>query len=472
MALRFKNTMSNRIEEFESLNDKKVGLYTCGPTVYDYAHIGNYRTYMFEDLLRRWLKYRGYEVTQVMNLTDVDDKTIRESNKQGISLEDYTAKFKKAFFEDIDTLGIEHAEVYPAATEHIDAMVELVKKLLDKGYAYRGADGSIYYSIAKFPEYGKLSGKRIDMNISGARISSDEYEKDEAADFALWKAWDEADGDVYWETELGKGRPGWHIECSAMSSQYLGTPFDIHTGGEDNIFPHHENEIAQSEAASGEPFVRYWLHSAHLIVEGKKMSKSLGNFYTLRQLLDKGYDPLAVRYVLISTHYRQQLNFTFDGLDAAKSSIYRLREFETMLGELSGGEINPASGELLQKARAGFEDSLDDDLNISGALGAVFELVREINKLRDSGGLSSADAKPILAFLRDFDAVTGLLPKIESSVRPVVLDGKEITIDRAIELRAEARTSKDWPRADAIRDAIAAAGYIIKDTPDGTIWRR
>ncbi|MGC9314872.1 MAG: cysteine--tRNA ligase, partial [bacterium] len=373
MTIKFKNTLGNRIVEFKPLDDKKVGLYTCGPTVYDYAHIGNYRTYMFEDLLRRWLKYRGYSVTQVMNLTDVDDKTIRESNKQGLSLDDYTAKYKAAFFEDLDTLGIERAEVYPSATEHIDAMVALVKSLLDKGYAYRGADGSIYYSIAKFPEYGKLSGKRIDMNISGARISSDEYEKDQAADFALWKAWDEGDGEVYWETELGKGRPGWHIECSAMSSQYLGTTFDIHTGGEDNIFPHHENEIAQSEAASGEPFVKYWLHSAHLIVEGKKMSKSLGNFYTLRQLLDKGYDPLAVRYVLISTHYRQQLNFTFDGLDGAKSSIDRLREFETMLGALPEGEVNPAASELLQKARAGFEDSLDDDLNISGALGAVFE---------------------------------------------------------------------------------------------------
>lgn len=471
MTIKFKNTLGNRIVEFKPLDDKKVGLYTCGPTVYDYAHIGNYRTYMFEDLLRRWLKYRGYDVTQVMNLTDVDDKTIRESNKQGLSLDDYTAKYKAAFFEDLDTLGIERAEVYPSATEHIDAMVALVKSLLDKGYAYRGADGSIYYSIAKFPEYGKLSGKRIDMNISGARISSDEYEKDQAADFALWKAWDKGDGDVYWETELGKGRPGWHIECSAMSSEYLGTTFDIHTGGEDNIFPHHENEIAQSEAASGEPFVKYWLHSAHLIVEGKKMSKSLGNFYTLRQLLDKGYDPLAVRYVLISTHYRQQLNFTFEGLDGAKSSIDRLREFETMLGALPEGEINPAASELMQKARAGFEDSLDDDLNISGALGAVFELVREINKLRDSGGLTSTDAEPILAFLRDFDAVTGLLPKIESSARPVVLDGEEITIDRAIELRAEARANKDWPRADAIRDAIATAGYIIKDTPDGTTWR-
>jgi len=471
MTIKFKNTLGNRIVEFEPLDDKKVGLYTCGPTVYDYAHIGNYRTYMFEDLLRRWLKYRGYSVTQVMNLTDVDDKTIRESNKLGLSLDDYTAKFKAAFFEDLDTLGIERAEKYPSATEHIDAMVALVKSLLDKGYAYRGADGSIYYSIEKFPEYGKLSGKRIDMNISGARISSDEYEKDQAADFALWKAWDEGDGDVYWETELGKGRPGWHIECSAMSSEYLGTTFDIHTGGEDNIFPHHENEIAQSEAANGEPFVKYWLHSAHLIVEGKKMSKSLGNFYTLRQLLDKGYDPLTVRYVLISTHYRQQLNFTFEGLDGAKSSIDRLREFETMLSALPEGELNPASAELLQKARAGFEDSLDDDLNISGALGAVFELVREINKLRDSVGLTSADAVPILAFLRDFDAVTGLLPEIETATVPVVLDGDEITIDRAIELRAEARTAKDWPRADAIRDAIATAGYTIKDTPDGTVWR-
>jgi len=464
--------MGNRVEEFQPLKPGEVRIYTCGPTVYGFAHIGNYRTYMFEDLLRRWLKYRGYTVTQVMNLTDVDDKTIRESRKEGIPLDDYTARYKKAFFEDLDTLGIERAEVYPAATEHIPEMVTLVQKLMDKGLAYRGSDGCIYYSIEKFPDYGKLSGKRIDKNIAGARIAHDEYEKDEAADFALWKAWDEGDGDVFWETELGKGRPGWHIECSAMSTKYLGETFDIHTGGEDNIFPHHENEIAQSEAANGVQFVRYWLHSAHLIVEGKKMSKSLGNFYTLRQLLDKGYNPLTIRYELISTHYRQQLNFTFEGLDAARNSINRLREFRAMLDSIADEGDGSSAKILVTKARTDFEAALDDDLNISGALGAVFELVREANKLRDEGRLTASGAKVILAFLDSFHTVTGLLPEEIAETVPVLIDGKSITIEEAIALRAEARAAKDWPRADAVRDAIADAGYIIKDTPDGTIWRR
>ncbi len=472
MAIRFKNSLGNRIEEFKPMTPGEVRMYTCGPTVYDYAHIGNYRAYIFEDLLRRWLKYRGYKVTQVMNLTDVDDKTIRESRKRGIPLAEYTEKFKKAFFEDLDVLGIERAEVYPAATEHIPEMVELVKILLEKGFAYRGADGSIYYSIEKFPDYGKLSGKRIEKNIAGARISHDEYDKEQAADFALWKRWDESDGDVFWETELGKGRPGWHIECSAMSMKYLGESFDIHTGGEDNLFPHHENEIAQSEAATGKKFVNYWMHNAHLIVEGKKMSKSLDNYFTLRQLIEKGYDPLAIRYVLISTHYRQQLNFTFDGLDAAATSITRLREFKSMLESLSGDGAHSESAEFLQKARNNFEKSLDDDLNISGALGAVFELVRETNKLRDCGKLSAADATPILRFLEGFHRATGLLPEKRAEKGAAVnIEGDEYTIERAVEMRADARKAKDWAKADTIRDAIAVAGYTIKDTPEGTVWR-
>jgi len=473
MSIKFKNTMTNKMEEFESIQPGIARMYTCGPTVYDYAHIGNYRAYIFEDLLRRWLKYRGYKVIQVMNLTDVDDKTIAGSTRLGIPLEKYTEKYKKAFFNDIDTLRIERAEQYPAATDHINEMVELVKKLLEKEIAYRGKDGSIYYSIEKFSEYGKLSGKKIEKNRCSIRIDNDEYEKDQAADFAVWKAWDEKDGEVYWETELGKGRPGWHIECSAMSMKYLGQHFDIHTGGEDNIFPHHENEIAQSEAATGEKFVNYWMHNAHLIVEGKKMSKSLGNFFTLKELLDKGHDPLAIRYVLIATHYRQQLNFTFEGLDAAKSSIDRLGEFVRMLKTVSGKNSNPKTNVILKNAIDNFEYCMDDDLNISGALGATFEMVREINKLRDDGELSAVDASPILNFMEKFNQVTGLLPeeKTQSDV-PIDLNGEKIDIEKAIELRKEARDEKNWAEADKIRDAIQAAGYTIKDTPEGTIWRR
>ncbi len=473
MTIKFKNTMGGQIEEFQSLEPKTVRMYTCGPTVYDYAHIGNYRAYIFEDLLRRWLKYRGYQVTQVMNLTDVDDKTIRGSREQRIPLNEYTAKYKRAFFEDIDALGIERAEHYPAATEHIPEMVTLVKRLLDKDIAYRGADGCIYYSIDKFPNYGKLSGKRIDKNISGARIAHDEYEKDQTADFALWKAWTENDGEVFWETELGKGRPGWHIECSAMSMKYLGESFDIHTGGEDNIFPHHENEIAQSEAATGKPFARYWLHNAHLIVEGKKMSKSLGNFYTLRQLIDMGHDPLTIRYVLIATHYRQQLNFTFEGLSAAKASLDRLFEFRDMLGTLADDDAHEGASQALNNARDQFESAMDDDLNISGALGSVFELVKITNKLRDDGKLSATDAKPMLEFLKDFHAVTGLLPeKTEKTLSPITYEGREITIEEALEIRSKARAQKDWATADAIRDALAEKGLEVRDTPDGPIVKK
>ncbi|MCK5833657.1 cysteine--tRNA ligase [bacterium] len=475
MTIKFKNTFGNRIEKFHSIEPGKVGMYTCGPTVYDFAHIGNYRAYIFEDLLRRWLKYRGYEVTQVMNLTDVDDKTIRESRKAGISLDEYTAKYKAAFFEDLDALGIERAEVYPAATDHIPEMVELVKRLLDVGVAYRGGDGSIYYSIEKFPEYGKLSGKRIDKNIAGARISHDEYDKEQAADFALWKAYEESDGDIFWETELGKGRPGWHIECSAMSMKYLGEHFDIHTGGEDNLFPHHENEVAQSEAATGKKFVNYWMHNAHLIVEGKKMSKSLGNYFTLRQLIDKGYSPLAIRYVLIATHYRQQLNFTFEGLGAAETSLKRIGEFRDMLEELTEGPLHEDASRGLESARETFENCMDDDLNISGALGGLFELIRLCNKLRDDGLLSSLDGERILRFLEDFDCATGLLPaKAESETREIAIeiDSVKMDVETALEQRRKARESKDWPTADAIRDAFAARGLEVRDTPDGPVVKK
>ena len=464
--LRFYNTMSKQIEVFEPLNPPKVGLYTCGPTVYDYAHIGNFRAYVWEDLLQRYLEFKGYEVTRVMNITDVDDKTIRRSRELGIPLEEYTAKYKKAFFEDIDTLNIKRADYFPEATKHIDDMVRLIQILLEKGYAYRAEDGSIYYSIAKFPDYGKLSGKKPEQLIAGARVRHDEYEKEQWADFALWKAWDPGDGDVYWDTPLGRGRPGWHIECSAMSMKYLGETFDIHTGGEDNIFPHHENEIAQSEAATGKMFVKYWLHCAHLIVEGKKMSKSLGNFYTLRDLLEKGHNPMAIRYLLLATHYRQKLNFTFDGLAAAQSAIDRLEEYRDMLEEFSQ-KNTPGTDRKVRDAvdegLKGFEEDMDDDLNISGALGSVFEMVRAVNRIASVDGISGADADYALDALNRINSVIAVLRERRRELPP--------EIEQLIKEREVARKRKDFATADQIRDKLAEMGIELKDTPEGTKWR-
>ena len=464
--LRIYNTMSRKIELFEPIDSSKVGMYTCGPTVYDYAHIGNFRAYVWEDLLHRYLKFKGYDVVQVMNLTDVDDKTIRRSRELGIPLDKYTQKYKEAFFEDIDTLGIERAQYYPEATKHIEEMVSLIEKLLEKGIAYRGDDGSIYYSIAKFPEYGKLSGKKPEHLIRGARISHDEYEKEQWADFALWKAWNPEDGDVFWKTSLGKGRPGWHIECSAMSMKYLGESFDIHTGGEDNIFPHHENEIAQSEAATGKQFVKYWMHCAHLIVEGKKMSKSYGNFYTLRDLIEKGYNPMAIRYLLLSTHYRQKLNFTFDGLYASNAAVDRLTEYRNMLNEhiKSGGPgTDNKVTDVLKKGLAEFESSMDDDLNISAALGSVFDMIRNINRIASVDGLTKPDAEYAVEVFEKINSVIGVYKEEE----------REITeeMKNLIKEREKARKRKDFKTADEIREKLSEMGIEIKDTPDGTKWR-
>ncbi len=372
MSLKFINTQSRRKEEFTSIEPGHVRMYNCGPTIYDFAHIGNYRAYMFEDLLRRYLQYRRYRVTQVMNLTDIDDKIIRGLQEKGLTLKEYTNPFKQAFFEDLDALEIQRAEHYPEATDHIDEMVAIVQTLIEKGHAYE-VDGSYYFKISSFPKYGSLSHMNLEDLKAGARVSADEYEKDTVSDFALWKAWEEADGPVFWETPIGKGRPGWHIECSAMSMKYLGETFDIHTGGVDNMFPHHENEIAQSECATGKTFANYWLHCEHLIVEGQKMSKSLGNFYTLRDITAKGYSPVAVRYLLLATHYRQQLNFTFDGLDGAKAAVERLIDFKRNLQAVDGADDSPDFAETLKKANDGFQANLDDDLNMSGATMTVSE---------------------------------------------------------------------------------------------------
>ena len=462
MALRFKNSLTRVKEEFKSIEPGKVRMYTCGPTVYDFAHIGNFRTYMFEDLLRRYLKYKGYQVTQVMNLTDVDDKTIRDSQAAGITLKEHTEPLKKAFFEDLDALGIERAEYYPAATDHIPEMVAIIKKLLDNGLAYE-IDGHYYFRISAFPAYGKLANLDLTGLKAGARVAADEYEKDSVSDFALWKAWDGADGDVYWETDLGKGRPGWHIECSAMSMKYLGNHFDIHCGGVDNMFPHHENEIAQSEGATGEKFVDYWLHSEWLIVEGRKMSKSLGNYYTLRDVLDKGYSVVAVRYLLLATHYRQQLNFTFDGLEAARAALERYNDFIANLTDYAGSESGGKAQQIIEKAIEGFGGSLDDDLNRSGALGAVFDFIRDINRLKVGEQLTSAERDEALKTIRGFDTVLNFAQKTET------IDSR---VEALIQQRQDARKAKDFALADKIRADLLAEGIVLEDSPQGVRWKR
>jgi len=461
----FFNTLTRKKEKFVPLEEGKVRIYTCGPTVYDYAHIGNFRTFVFQDLLRRWLEYRGFKVIQVMNITDVDDKTIRGARKRNIPLREYTDYYMRAFFEDIEALNLEKAEYYPRATEHIPEMVELIKRLMEKGYAYRGEDGSIYYDISKFRDYGKLSKLKIEELKPGARVKVDEYGKEEARDFALWKAWDEEDGDVFWETEIGKGRPGWHIECSTMAMKYLGETIDIHSGGVDLIFPHHENEIAQSEAATGKPFARYWLHSEHLLVEGRRMAKRYGNFYTLRDLIKMGYDPKAIRYLLMSTHYRQQLNFTFEGLEAAKGAVDRLTTFVRRLLEADGVGCGEEIKRLMADVQKRFESAMDDDLNINVALAALFDFVRDVNKLMDENKLSRKEAEEVYDLMMKFDKVLGVIGEVKAEEK-LPPEAEEL-----IRKREEARKAKDWATADRIREQLRAMGIILEDTPQGVKWR-
>jgi cysteinyl-tRNA synthetase len=465
MALALFDTLRRERVAFEPLEPGRARMYTCGPTVHDFAHIGNLRTFLFEDLLRRVLEARGIEVTQVMNLTDVDDKIIQKAHAAGEAIAEFTRRYTEAFFEDLDTLNVERAEHYPTATGHIDAMVELVKRLEAAGHTYRTDDGSIWFRIASFPEYGKLS--RIDLSgmRDGARVESDEYDKEDPKDFALWKA--AKPGEEAWDTELGRGRPGWHIECSAMSMAYLGETFDIHTGGVDNIFPHHENEIAQSEAATGRPLARMWLHAEHLIVDGQKMAKSLGNFFTLRDLLEHGYRPRAIRYLLLSVHYRQQLNFTFAGLDQAAASIERLSDFVRRVEELPpGGAPDEELAARSRRAREAFDEALDDDLNTSRALAAVFEWVRDANRAMDEGRASAADRPALEAVLEAFDAVYDVLTP----------DPDELRLDQGvralIDERESARRARDWGRADVLRGRLEELGILVEDTPAGPRWKR
>ena len=442
-------------------------MYTCGPTVYDYAHIGNFRAFLFEDLLKRWLIQRGFKVTHVMNLTDVDDRTIKGSQKQQMPLKQFTDFYAKAFFEDIKALNIQSADVYPRATDHIPEMVALIKTLMAKGYAYRSEDGSIYYAISKFPDYGKLSRIKTAELKTGARVSQDEYTKEEAQDFALWKAWVPEDSDVYWETELGKGRPGWHIECSAMSMKYLGETFDIHCGGVDNIFPHHENEIAQSEAATGKKFVVYWMHNEHLLVEGKKMAKRFGNFFTLRDLLAKGYDSNAIRYLLLSTHYRQQFNFTFEGLESAKGAVERLRNFVRRLHDVDGGMNSKGKvATLTAKLEACFGGSMDNDLDIGTALASLFDFVREINNLLDANEVSKQEAADAGGLMMRIDEVLGVIGKVE------VEEALPTDINALVKKREEAREARNWKEADAIRAQLKQMGIVLEDTAQGVRWHK
>jgi len=464
MALRFYNTLSQQLEAFSPARDDRVRMYTCGPTVYDYAHIGNFRTFTFVDILRRWLRATGFSLEHVMNITDVDDKIIRNAVAQHKSLKDYTAIYTEAFLEDCEKLRLERPEMLVAATDHIDDMVDAIEKLGASRHTYT-SDGSVYFRISSFPGYGKLSHNDFSGNIAGARVDVDSYEKADARDFALWKA--PKEGEPFWDKSIGPGRPGWHIECSVMAIKYLGETLDIHAGGIDLIFPHHENEIAQSESLTGAPFARFWLHAEFLMVEGQKMSKSLGNYYTLRNVLERGHQPEAIRYLLASVPYRKSLNFTFDGLKSAATAIDRLRNFKLRLetDRYAEGLNEPLAARTAQACKA-FTDSMNDDLNTAEALGAVFEYIRDANSAMDSGEFRAANVQPALDLLNQFDSVFDVL-------RPSATSGiSDSDVDAKIAERAAAKKAKDFARADQIRDELLAQGIILEDTKAGIRWKR
>ncbi|MEM0475372.1 MAG: cysteine--tRNA ligase [Candidatus Norongarragalinales archaeon] len=463
MVFKLYNTLTRKKQVFETLSPGVANIYTCGPTVYQYAHIGNFRAYVCQDLLRRWLEYRGWRVKQVQNLTDVDDKTIAGALKEKIPLARYTKRFADAFFEDIAALRIERAEHYPRATETISEIVALVQKLVEKGFAYKSGDGSVYFAVHKFKDYGKLSKMSLKGLKEGARVAQDSYDKEHAADFALWKAWTPQDGDVAWDAPapLGRGRPGWHAECSAMALKFFGgETLDVHAGGVDLIFPHHENEIAQSEAATGKQFARFWFHNEHLLVDGRKMSKSLGNYYTLRDVLAKGYSPLAVRYLLLSAHYRQQLNFTFPALDAARAAVERyneclrnLRDYKPPLGVKPNEEFT----EKIKDARKRFEKALDDDLDAPSALATVFDFVRDANAALASKTLGPEQATLALALFDDFEKIVALREEKKASAELAAW------VEAKLLEREAARKRRDFARADELRKEIQARGVIVED---------
>jgi cysteinyl-tRNA synthetase len=471
------NTLSGKVEPFVPQKMGEVRMYTCGPTVYDYAHIGNFRTFVFQDILRRFLKVRGFQLNHVMNLTDVDDRIIANAAAAKVSIREYTEKFAQAFFDDCKALSVEAPENWVRATDNIDSMVQLIEKLQKKSFTY-DSEGSIYYRISKFPEYGKLSKIDVTGIQAGARVDNDRYEKESARDFALWKA--PKPGEHFWETEIGPGRPGWHIECSAMAMKYLGETLDIHTGGIDLAFPHHENEIAQSEGATGKPFARYWLHAEHLLVEGEKMSKSLGNFFTLRDLYAKGYKPSALRFALASVPYRKQLNFTFDGLQSATSSVERLRNFADRLqqGKFPAGQ-QPGMAERIKKAEEEFDAGLSDDLNTARALAAMFDLLREVNIAIDKGEFRQGDVAAVQNFLATFDKVFAVLVDNDAEKLRALGYGSadagpdDAEIQKLVDERNAAKKRRDFATADRIRKELTDRGILIEDAKDGSVrWKR
>jgi len=463
MALRFLNTYSREIEQFEPRDPsvRPIRMYTCGPTVYSRAHIGNFRAYVFEDLLQRQLELRGYNVHRVMNITDVEDKTIRGAREAGVLLQKFTEQFKDAFFEDAQTLRIKRADEYPAATDqrYIERMIEMISVLISKGFAYQADDKSVYFRINKFPDYGKLAHFDLTQLQSTGRVKHDEYDKEHIGDFALWKAWDEADGEVKWDSPWGPGRPGWHIECSAMSTALLGDQIDIHCGGVDNIFPHHEAEIAQSEGVTGKKFVHFWLHCAHLLVEGQKMAKSLGNFYTVPDIVAKSYTGRELRYALLRVHYRVPLNFTWEGMNEARESLARIDEWLKRLRGVAEKDDAQSSTPNAQRPGSAFEDSLDDDLNISAALGFLFESIRETNRAMDQNEMDAVSASAWLDWWKRINTVLDLEAETEVAVPDEVA--------QLAQQRENARREKNWKRSDELRQQISALGWEVRDTKDG-----
>ena len=457
------NSLTRRNEELKPIAENTIRLYTCGPTVYNFAHIGNFRAYTFEDILRRVIQFNGMKIKQVMNLTDVDDKTIKGANAAGVKLTDYTKTYKDAFFADLKKLNIQPAEVYPAATDHIPEMIALVSKLMEKGVAYQSEDKSVYFKVREFPGYGKLAHIDFDNQRTGLRCADDEYDKENVGDFALWKAWEPSAGPVAWDSPWGKGRPGWHIECSAMSMKYLGETFDLHTGGIDNLFPHHENEIAQAEAATGKEFVKTWMHCAHLRVNGEKMSKSLGNFFTLRDLLEKGYTGREIRYVLINAHYRSGLNFAFSALEDARKSLGRIDACLESLGGLEGSGGVADAPDWAKKCLDDFTSAVNDDLNIPKAFASLFDLVRETNGYLANQTIKQSNNQTILAVFRKMDEVLGVI-FFENEKKAVEIPTE---IQSLLDARATARAAKNWAESDRLRDEIAAKGWIVKDSKSG-----
>ena len=465
MSLRFYNTLTQKVEEFAPLNGNEVRMYTCGPTVYNYAHIGNLRTFTFEDILRRWLIARGYKMNHVMNITDVEDKIIRNALAQGKTINEYTEQYTRAFFDDMATMRLQRPERIAKATEHIHDMVAAVQTLDRKGFTYT-SEGSVYFRIAKFPGYGKLSHNDFSGIRAGARVDVDEYDKADARDFVLWKA--KKDGEPSWNEPIGDGRPGWHIECSVMAMKYLGETLDIHAGGVDLIFPHHENEIAQSEAITGKPFSRFWLHAEHLSVDMQKMSKSLGNIFTLRDIIEMGYSPEALRYLLASVPYRKKLNFSLDGLKGAATSIERLRNYKLRLEteKFPDGQ-DAAIEDRTSASRRKFEESLDDDLNTAEALAAVFEYVRDTNTMMDAGQFKAGNAAGAIDLLSRFDDIFDVLTP---SQKAGGMD--DDAVDALINERTQAKKSRNFTRADQIRKQLTEAGIVLEDTKDGVRWKR